>query len=172
MKILTLDSGVFELDEIDDELDENIHFWVLEYVNNSEEDTDYYLNILLFLDIFTDMKLDIQIGEHKISIPKSWSVLCADKFVGDAEIISPIAPGFNEREFSTFSLNPTDGFKADYLPIEVLAIMPETKWHLPRLENGQLLAIPLSDDPKGDCVYITNQKNYKVPDVLDIRFIT
>lgn len=171
MKILTQEEGVYELDEIPNEI-EDMHFWTLEYVNNSDEDTDYYLNLLLFLDIFTDMRLDIRIGDFYMSMPKSWSILCADKFVGDAEIISPIAPGFNERNFNAFSFNPESGFKPDYLPVEVTSIMPETKWHMPRLKHGQLLAIPITHEPDGFCIYITNQKNYKVPDVLDISFIT
>lgn len=150
---------------------EETYFWTLKYDANDETETDYQTNLLMFLDIFTDARIDVKIGDKILHLPKSWNILCADKFVGDAEMISPLSPGFNERDFSAFSLNPQFGFSAKYLPIEVISLMPETKWTLPRMAIGNLLAVPLTDDPKGDCVYITHQQNYKIPEILDIGFI-
>ena len=37
--------------------------------------------------------------------------------------------------------------------IEIIDIYQEVSWYAPKLKNGQMLCIPLSDDPKPDCVY-------------------
>lgn len=167
MKILTENNKVFEIDTLPNEIDD-VQFWVLEYSN--EENTDYYTKPLLFLDIFSDMRLDIKVGPYTFQMPKTWNLLCSDKEFGDAEMIPPTSAGFNERGFSAFVLNPLTGFKPEFLPVEVISPLPETKWHVPKLKFGQLLVVPVSDEPNPPCVFITHQKN-KVPEVLNIDYL-
>jgi 3'-phosphoadenosine 5'-phosphosulfate sulfotransferase (PAPS reductase)/FAD synthetase len=37
--------------------------------------------------------------------------------------------------------------------IEIIDVYQEVTWYCPKLRNGQMLAIPLSDDPEPDCIY-------------------
>ena len=90
MKILTLDNKVFDTDTIGHEITEDIHFCVLEYGN--EKNTDFYMKPLLFLETFSDIRLEMKIGDYNFRMPKDWSILCIDKEMGDGEVISPKMP--------------------------------------------------------------------------------
>jgi len=37
--------------------------------------------------------------------------------------------------------------------IEILDVYHEVSWFAPKLKNGQMLAVPLNNDPEPDCVY-------------------
>lgn len=104
-------------------------------------------------------------------MPKDWSILCVEKELGTAEMLSPKMPGFNEKLFSAFIYNPMTGFKPDYEIIEVISPLPESKWNFPKLKFGQMLCVPLTDEAAPPCVYITHQKNNKVPEVIHLDYI-
>ena len=58
-----------------------------------------------------------------------------------------------------------------YQKIEVVSPLPETKWVTPKLKYGQFLCIPLSDSENSECVFITHQKNNKVPEVINVNYL-
>ena len=156
------------MDTIGLEVDD-IYFWVLEYTGS--ESSDFYSKPLLFLENFSDVRLEINIGGHKFHMPKDWSILCVDKELGTAEMIPPKMPGFNEKDFTALTYNPQVGFKPEYLPIEVISPLPDTKWSTPKLKFGQMLCVPLTLDHAPPCVFITHQKNNKVPEVINIDYV-
>ena len=81
MKILTLENSIVETDQLGDEVDD-LNFWVLDYSNDAN--TDYFTKPLLFLESFSDLKLDIKIGNVILSIPR-----------GNINSIEFITPGDN-----------------------------------------------------------------------------
>ena len=168
MKILTLDNMSFDVDTIGTEVDD-IYFWVLEYTGNAN--TDYYAKPLLFLENFSDIRLQVQIGPYLMHMPKDWSLLCVDKELGMGELIPPKMPGFNEKVFTAFVYNPMIGFKPDYEVAAVISPLPETRWSFPKLKFGQLLCVPLTDAHQPPCVFITHQKNNRVPEVIQTEHL-
>lgn len=125
----------------------------------------------MFLETFSDIRLEVRIGAHSFHIPKDWSILCADAELGTAEMLQPKMPAFNEKGFTAFTFNPMTGFKPDYLPIEVITPLPETKWTFPKLKFGQMLCVPLTATENPPCVFITHQKNNKVPEIINMDYV-
>lgn len=148
---------------------EDVSFWVLEYTGN--DNTDYFVKPLLFLETFSDIRLEIRVGPYSFHMPKDWSILCVDAELGTAEMIQPKMPAFNEKDFTAYALNPLTGFKPDYYPVEVISPLPETKWVFPKLKFGQMLCVPLTQDTNPPCIYITHQKNNKVPEIINMDFV-
>ncbi len=163
MRILTIENKSLDVDIIGTEVDD-LYFWILEYTG--QESTDYYCKPLLFLENFSDIRLEVGIGPYNIHMPKDWSLLCVDAELGVGELLPPKMPGFNEKEFKAFVYNPQVGFKPDYLHAEVITPLPETRWVFPKLKFGQLLCVPLTDEEAPPCVYITHQKNNRVPEII------
>ena len=40
-----------------------------------------------------------------------------------------------------------------FLNIEIVDVYHEVTWFAPKLKNGQMLAVPLTDEPNPPCVY-------------------
>ena len=163
MRVLTIDNSTFDIDEIPDLVDD-IRFCVLEIM--AADDVDYFFKPLLFLESFNDLKVELKIGIHRIYIPSKWSIICGDKEFGEVEVL-PVKQ-INDREFDAFVFNPVKGFRPTFDELEVVNILPETKWFLPKLKFGQLLCLPLTMDVNPPCIYITHQKNNKVPETIQL----
>jgi len=168
MHMLTLENRSMDVDSIGTDED-NLNFWVLEYTGN--DNTDYYAKPLLFLETFSDIRLEVRIGPYSFHMPKDWSILCSDAELGSAELIQPKMPGFNEKQFTAFLYNPMTGFKPEYMVVEVISPLPETKWVFPKLKFGQMLCVPLTHGPAPLCAMITHQKNNKVPEIINMDYV-
>lgn len=166
MKVLTVENDTFDIDEIPDFISD-VRYSVLEY--SDEETTDFYVKSLLFLESFNDTKAVVNIGDKSVSIPLEWSVIIGDQHTGDLEVM-PITT-LNDRDFDALVFNPISGFRLDYRSIQISSIYPDVKWYVPKLGYGQLLALPLSDGPAPDCIFVTHAKQNKVPEVLNINWI-
>lgn len=163
MKVLTNENKQLEIDNLPDEIDD-IRFCVLDY--NNEEEADHYFKPLIFLESFNDESYEFQIGKTKIALPKSWSILCQGREGWDLELIE--FTKINQRPFKIFTYNPINGFVPYFFDIELKNIFNDVKWFFPKLKYGQLLTVPLDNSPKPSCIYITHQKNNKVPEILDM----
>ena len=161
MRVLTIDNSTFDIDEIPDLVDD-IRFCVLEIM--AADDIDYFFKPLLFLESFNDLKVELRIGPHRTYIPSKWSIVCGDREFGELEVL-PVKQ-LNDREFDAFVFNPIKGFRPTFEELEMVNILPETKWYLPKLKYGQLLCLPLTITNNPPCVYITHQKNNKVPETI------
>jgi hypothetical protein len=148
MKILTLDNKAFDLDFLPDEIDD-MRFAILD--NSDPKETDYRYIPLIFLESFNAPALVLQVGEYRIKMPSDWQVLIGEPDLGDLEVI-PLS-ALNDRGFKAFNFNPLTSFRPSFLDIEIVDVYQEVAWFAPKLKNGHMLCVPLSDDPEPDCIY-------------------
>ena len=148
MRILTLDNDYYELDHLPEEIDD-MRFAILD--NSNPHDPDYHYIPLIFLESFNSPALVLQIGEYKIRMPVDWQLLIGDPSAGDLEVI-PLS-ALNDRGFQAFQFNPLTSFRPSFLDVEILDVYQDVAWYAPKLKNGQLLCVPLSEGTKPECVY-------------------
>jgi len=148
MRILTLDRIAYNLDVLPDEIDD-MRFAIL---NNSDPtNPDYHFIPLIFLESFNSPALVLRIGEYQIKMPVDWKILIGEPDLGDLETL-PLT-SINDRGFKAFQFNPLSSFRPSFLDIEIVDVYHEVTWYAPKLKNGQILAVPLDDDPDPECVY-------------------
>ena len=148
MKILTLENRTYELDVLPEEIDD-LRFSILD--NSDTSDTDYFFIPLIFLESFNSPALVLRIGENTIKMPMDWKILIGEPDLGDLEVL-PLT-SINDRGFKAFQFNPISSFRPSFLDIEILDVYNDVSWYAPKLKNGQILCVPLTNDPDPDCVY-------------------
>lgn len=148
MRILTLDNRSYDLNTLPDEV-EDMRFAILD--NSDPANTDYHYIPLIFLESFNSPALVLQIGEHVLRMPMDWQILIGEPDLGDLEVL-PLT-SINDRGFHVFEFNPISSFRPSFPGIEIVDVYHEVTWYAPKLKNGQLLSVPLSDDPEPECVY-------------------
>jgi hypothetical protein len=148
MKILTLDNTAYDLDTLPEEV-EDMRFAILD--NSDPSDPDYHYIPLIFLESFNSPALVLQIGEHRVKMPIDWQILIGEPDLGDLEML-PLT-SINDRGFKAFQFNPLTSFRPSFLDIEIVDVYHDVAWYAPKLKNGQMLCIPLNNDPEPDCVY-------------------
>ena len=148
MRILTLDNIHYDLDHLPEEVDD-MRFAILD--NSNPQEPDYHFIPLIFLESFNAPALVLRIGENTIQMPMDWQILIGEPEVGDLEVL-PLT-SINDRGFKVFQFNPLTSFRPSFPDIEILDVYHEVSWYAPKLKNGQLLSVPLNNDPDPDCVY-------------------
>ena len=148
MRILTLDNQAYDLDALPEEVDD-LRFAVLD--NSDTGNPDYHFIPLIFLESFNSPALVLRIGEHRVRMPVDWQVLIGEPDLGDLEML-PLT-SINDRGFTVFQFNPRSSFRPSFLDIEIVDVYHDVTWYAPKLKNGQMLAVPLSNDPDPECVY-------------------
>jgi hypothetical protein len=149
MKILTLDNRSFDLNNLPDEIDD-IRFNVLD--NSNPMDPDFYFLSLIFLESFSSPAILLDIGGYQIAMPLEWSILIGDV---DSNVEPEVMPltSINERGFDAFIFNPVTGFKAEFVPVNIVNIFQDIVWHFPKLRSGNFLTIPLNDNINPPCAF-------------------
>ena len=163
MKILTTENTSYNLNQIPDDVGD-VRFGVLDYSDQSN--VDYYFVPLIFLEIFNSPCVDLRIGNFSLQMPLDWSVIIGDKDSGEMEIMPLIY--LNDKDFDVFCYNPINGYMPNFLKLEIINIWPDVKWYFPKLKNGHMLAVPLSDKLGPYCAYFLKDIG-KIPESLDIR---
>jgi hypothetical protein len=148
MRILTLDNCAYDLNSLPEEIDD-MRFAVLD--NSDSDNPDYHYIPLIFLESFNAPALVLQIGRHRIKMPVDWQILIGEPDLGDLEML-PLT-SINDRGFKVFEFNPLKSFMPTFLNIEIVDVYHEVTWFAPKLKNGQMLAVPLTDEPNPPCVY-------------------
>ena len=148
MRILTLDNCSYDLDTLPDEVDD-MRFAIFD--NSDPTNPDYFYIPLIFLESFNSPALVLQIGSNVVKMPMDWRILIGEPDAGDLEVI-PLT-SINDRGFKAFQFNPLSGFRPNFQPIEIVDVYNDVTWYTPKLKNGQMLAVPLTDDPEPECVY-------------------
>ena len=160
MKILTVENSVYDLDYVPEEI-EDIRQCVFDVTD--KDNADYIFVPLVFLESFNSPAAVLKIGNSTISVPLDWSLIVCDPMVGDPEVL-PIT-SLNDRGFKAFVFNPISGFIPSFTEVEIVNIYQDMKWYFPKLKYGHILAVPLGQNDKPDCVYFVKETS-KVPDIL------
>lgn len=154
MRILTLNNRAFDLNELPEEVDEDTRFSVLD--NSDPHDPDFFFMPLIFLESFNSPAILLKIGDYEVQMPLDWCMMVGEKDCGlDPEVL-PLT-SLNERGFDAFVFNPINGFRAEYLPIEIVNIYQDVRWYFPKMKNGQILTVPLNDDPEPLCAFFVKE---------------
>lgn len=154
------------MNEVPNLVEDDLQYCVLDYSNT--HDVDFLFYPLVFLDQFPRPAADLKIGPYRIRMPLDWSIVIADKDFGLVEIIE--LKHLNDREFTAFCLNPIASYMPSFHEITIENVFPDVMWHMPRLKNGHLLAVPLHDRDQPMCAFFVRDTN-KLPESLDITKI-
>jgi len=162
MKILTLDNTVFELDALPEEIDD-MRFAIFD--NSDPANADHFYIPLIFLETFNSPALVLKIGNTTMKMPIDWQVLIGEPDVGDLEMLA--LTSINDRGFKVFEFNPLTSFAPTYLDIEIVDVYQDVTWYVPKLKNGQMLAVPIDDSPNPRCVYFVKDisRNCEIVDI-------
>jgi hypothetical protein len=154
MQILTLENKTFSLNNLPDEVDENTRFAVLD--NRDPKEPDFFFMPLIFLESFNAPAMVLRIGEDEIAMPLDWSIAVGDSSAATDIEILPLT-SLNDRGFEALIFNPLSSFRVEFKKIEIVNFYNDVKWYFPKMKNGQLLAVPLGQEPKPLCCYIVKE---------------
>ena len=150
MRILTLENKCYLLNNLPDQLDEDIRFSVLDNSDNNEP--DFFFIPLIFLESFSAPAIVMEIAGNEIMMPVDWHIAVGDSETGNDLEILPLT-SINDRGFEAFLFNPIKSFKADYAEVKILNFYNDVKWYFPKMKNGQLLTVPLTEGANPQCAY-------------------
>ena len=154
MRILTLEDKCFSLTNLPDELDEDIRFSVLD--NSDPKEPDFFSIPLIFLESFNAPAMVLEINGNEIMMPLDWSIAVGDTESGmDLEVL-PLT-SINNRGFEAFLFNPLSGYKFDFAEIKITNFYNDVKWYFPKVKNGQLLSVPITEGSKPQCAYFIKE---------------
>jgi len=156
MRILTLANTHYDLDQLPDEVDD-MRFAILD--NSDPQNPDYHYIPLIFLESFNAPALVLQIGKNRIKMPIDWQILIGEPEVGDLEML-PLT-SINDRGFRVFEFNPLSSFRPSFPKIEIVDVYHEVAWYAPKLKNGQMLCVPITDGVKPECIYFVKDISRK-----------
>jgi hypothetical protein len=154
MQILTLENKTFSLNNLPDEVDDSTRFAVLD--NSTPSEPDFFFMPLIFLESFNAPAMVLRTGDDEVTMPIDWSIAVGDSSSAcDIEIL-PLT-SLNDRGFEAFCFNPLTGFRVEFKKIEIVNFYNDVKWYFPKMKNGQLLTVPLHDDPNPPCAYFVKE---------------
>ncbi len=145
MRILTLENECFNLDDLPETIEDDVRFSVLD--NSNPKEPDFFFVPLIFLESFSAPAMVLEIGGHEITMPVDWSIAVGCSESGNDLEVLPLT-SINDRGFEAFLFNPLSSFKADFATVNIVNFYTDVKWYFPKMKNGQLLTVPITDGPK------------------------
>lgn len=150
MQILTLDNKCYKMTQLPDQIDDEMHFSVLD--NSDPKAPDFFFIPLIFIESFSAPAIVMEINGNEIMMPVDWCMAVGDSQTGmDVEIL-PLT-SINERGFESFLFNPISSFKFEFGDLKITNFYNDVKWYFPKMKNGQLLSVPISDGDKPLCAF-------------------
>jgi len=150
MQILTLENKTFPLKQIPDELEDEVRFAVLD--NSDPKEPDFFFVPMIFLESFSAPAMVLEINGKEIMMPVDWHIAVGDSEAGNDLEVLPLT-SINDRGFEAFLFNPLSSFKFEFGDIKITNFYSDVKWYFPKVKNGQLLAVPISDEPESLCAF-------------------
>ena len=150
MRILTLENKSFNLNALPDEVDDTMRFSVLD--NSNPQDPDFYFVPLIFLESFNSPAVVLSVNGNEVTMPLDWCMAVGCSESGSDLEVLPLT-SLNERGFEAFLFNPLESYKPDFGTIEIVNFYNDVKWYFPKMKNGQLLSVPISDNDNPLCAY-------------------
>ena len=150
MRILTLENKCFHLDKLPEEIDEDIRFSVLD--NSDPKEPDFFFIPLIFLESFSAPAMVLNINGHELTMPVDWHIAVGDSTTGNDLEVLPLT-SINDRGFEVFLFNPLKSFKFEFGTLRVVNFYNDVKWYFPKMKNGQLLSVPITNGHNPLCAY-------------------
>ena len=120
--------------------------------NSNSDDPDFYFIPLIFLESFSAPAIVMEIAGNEIMMSIDWHIAVGDSETNNDLEVLPLT-SLNDRGFEAFLFNPIKSYKADYEEIKILNFYNDVKWYFPKMKNGQLLSVPLSEGHNPQCAY-------------------
>jgi hypothetical protein len=150
MNILTLENKSFNLNQLPDEVDDTMRFSVLD--NSNPQDPDFFFNPLIFLESFNSPAAVIEINGNQITMPLDWCIAVGCSDAGSDLEVLPLT-SLNERGFEAYLFNPLSSYQPAFGKIEIVNFYNDVKWYFPKMKNGQLLSVPISEGNEPLCAF-------------------
>ena len=150
MQILTLDNKCFKLNSLPEKLEDEVHFSVLD--NSDPKSPDFFFIPLIFIESFSSPAIVMEINGKEIMMPVDWSMAVGDSQTGNDLEILPLT-SINDRGFEAFLFNPINSFKTEFGDIRITNFYNDVKWYFPKMRNGQLLSVPITDGKDPLCAF-------------------
>ena len=150
MQILTLDNTCYKLSNLPDQIDDEIHFSVLD--NSDSKNPDFFFIPLIFLESFSAPAMVLDIGGKELTMPVDWSIAVGCSESGNDLEVLPLT-SINDRGFEAFLFNPLTSFKTDFGEVKITNFYTDVKWYFPKVKNGQLLSVPITEGKDPLCAY-------------------
>jgi len=150
MRILTLENKCFNLDDLPEQIEDDIRFSVLD--NSDPTNPDFFFVPLIFLESFSAPAMVLNIGGKEVTMPVDWSIAVGCSESGNDIEILPLT-SINDRGFEAFLFNPLTSFKTDFQLITIENFYTDVKWYFPKMKNGQLLSVPITDGEDPMCAF-------------------
>ena len=150
MRILTLDNMCFNLDDLPDQIEDDVRFSVLD--NSDPRNPDFFFIPLIFLESFSAPAMVLDIGGQEITMPVDWSIAVGCSESGNDLEVLPLT-SINDRGFEAFLFNPLKSFKTEFAEIKIVNFYTDVKWYFPKMKNGQLLTVPITEGKNPLCAY-------------------
>jgi len=150
MRILTLENNCFMLNNLPEELDEDVRFSILD--NSDPKEPDFFFVPLIFIESFSAPAMVMEIGGKEIMMPIDWHIAIGDAESGNDLEVLPLT-SINDRGFEAFLFNPLSSFKIEFGDIKITNFYNDVKWYFPKMRNGQLLSVPITEGPKPLCAF-------------------
>jgi len=154
MRILTLENKCFQLDNLPEQIDDDIRFSVLD--NSDPKNPDFFFMPLIFLESFSAPAMVLEINGKEITMPVDWSLAVGCSESGNDLEILPLT-SLNDRGFEAFLFNPLSSFKSDFGDINIVNFYTDVKWYFPKMKNGQLLSVPITEGDKPLCAFFVKE---------------
>ena len=150
MNILTLENKSFNLNQLPEEVDDSMRFSVLD--NSNPQDPDFYFVPLIFLESFNSPAAVIEIAGKEVTMPLDWCIAVGCQQAGSDLEVLPIT-SLNERGFEAYLFNPLSSYQPAFGKIEITNFYNDVKWYFPKMKNGQLLSVPITEGDEPLCAY-------------------
>src|SRR6056300_182762 len=150
MRILTLENRCFNLEDLPETIDDDLRFSVLD--NSDPKNPDFFFIPLIFLESFSAPAMVLDIGGHEITMPVDWSIAVGCSESGNDLEVLPLT-SINDRGFEAFLFNPLNGYKLEFAKINIINFYTDVKWYFPKMKNGHLLSVPISNAKEPLCAF-------------------
>lgn len=132
------------------------------------KDIDFYWLPLIFLESFNAPAVVLNVGPYQFQMPLDWSILVCDDNYSDMEVM-PLTQ-LNDRGFHAIVFNPLEHMVPLSYEVTISNVYADVKWYFPKLKNGSVLTMPLTDGIQPACSLFVKEGN-KVPDPLDMALL-
>jgi hypothetical protein len=85
-------------------------------------------------------------------MPLDWCIAVGCSEAGSDLEVLPLT-SLNERGFEAFLFNPLKSFKTEFAKIEIINFYNDVKWYFPKMKNGQLLSVPITEGKNPLCAF-------------------
>jgi hypothetical protein len=150
MNILLINNSIYNLDTIPEEVDDSVRFSVLD--NSNPQDPDFFFVPLIFLESFNSPAVVLEVNGKEVTMPLDWCIAVGCSEAGSDLEVLPLT-SLNERGFEAFLFNPLTSYQCQWGTIKVVNFYNDVKWHVPKMKNGQLLAVPVEEKENPLCAF-------------------